>query len=406
MPVDKQPVDTAQHTQQLPATQQGDRHDVVMVKEVVNKSVNAAQPIQQVLATKQGDKYDDVMVKKVVIKPVDTAQPIQQTPATKQGDKYDGVVVKEAVIKQVDTVQQPIQQVPVTQQPRKAIACSQERQVQLSMDTNSILLSSITDMSCDVLDLPQKEVVNKQVDIAYGRKDDVPDRLHNKVAIQLAPLLQQSPQPHLPLQQNRQTPSIGVGNRAMCLKLFWGTIILLLGKDISSMGVFTSPMGTAYGMEDDVPDLVHKKVAIKPPPLPQLPATQQQNRQAPSIGVGKQHGVVSPLPPEVETSKDKFPQQSLLQPPLHEQNRQAPFIGVGKQDGVVSPLPQDCQDKLAQQSLQQPPLQEQGRQDLIAVEDSQEPKIERSIIPQPPPHVQGPEDFRPLHNGAESTPPP
>ena len=179
---------------------------------------------------------------------MDTAQPIQQTPATKQGDKYDGVVVKEAVIKQVDTVQQPIQQVPVTQQPRKAIACSQERQVQLSMDTNSILLSSLTDMSCDVLDLPQKEVVIKQVDIAYGMKDDVPDRLHNKVAIQLAPLLQQSPQPHLPLKQNRQAPS---------------------ATDVS------------------------QELVMVESPLPQLPATlQEQNRHVPNTSLGHNYSVV------------------------------------------------------------------------------------------------------------------
>ena len=41
------------------------------------------------------------------------------------------------------------------------------------------------------------------------------------------------------------------------------------------------------------------------------------------------------------------------------------------------------------QSLPQPPLQEQGRQDLTAIEDHQSP-----------PHVQGPEDLRPLHDEA------
>ena len=49
------------------------------------------------------------------------------------------------------------------------------------------------------------------------------------------------------------------------------------------------------------------------------------------------------------------------------------------------------------QSLPQPPLQE---------EDRQEPVMEEFIIPQFPPHVQGPEDLRPPHDGAESTPPP
>ena len=47
------------------------------------------------------------------------------------------------------------------------------------------------------------------------------------------------------------------------------------------------------------------------------------------------------------------------------------------------------------QFLPQPPLQEQGRQDLTAIEDHQLP-----------PHVRGPEDLRPPHDGAESTPPP
>ena len=75
----------------------------------------------------------------------------------------------------------------------------------------------------------------------------------------------------------------------------------------------------------------------------------------------------------------------------------------------MSPLPPEIEtskDKLAQQSLQQPPLQEQGRQDLSAIEDCQEPEIETPIIPQSPPHVHGPEDLRPLHDGAGSPQPP
>ena len=63
------------------------------------------------------------------------------------------------------------------------------------MANNSILLSPLTDMSCDVLDPPQKKVVIKQVDIAYGKKDDVLDLVQKKGAIQPAPLLQQSLQP-------------------------------------------------------------------------------------------------------------------------------------------------------------------------------------------------------------------
>ena len=159
---------------------------------------------------------------------------------------------------------------------------------------------------------------------------------------------------------------------------------------------------------------------------------------------------MSPLPPEVETSKDKFPQQSLLQPPLQEQNRQAPSVGVGKQDGVVSPLPlevetskyqlhhvqgpehlrplndgvrsplppevednrdADSQDKFAQQSLLQPPLQEQNRQapsvgvgKQVGVVSPLPPEVETSK--DQPHHVQGQEHLRPLHDGAESLIPP
>ena len=44
-----------------------------------------------------------------------------------------------------------------------------------------------------------------------------------------------------------------------------------------------------------------------------------------------------------------------------------------------------------QQPLLQPPVvQQQGRQDLTAVEDRQEPEMEELVIPQSPPHAQGP----------------
>ena len=82
------------------------------------------------------------MVKEVVIKPVNSAQPIQQVPGSQQPDRHEQVVVEDP------------------------IDC--QDQVQLRMANNSILLSPITDTSCDVLDLAQKEVVVKPVDIAYG----------------------------------------------------------------------------------------------------------------------------------------------------------------------------------------------------------------------------------------------
>ena len=47
----------------------------------------------------------DISTTEVFIMPVDTAQPIQQIPVTQQGDRHDGVMVKEVVIKQVDTAQ-------------------------------------------------------------------------------------------------------------------------------------------------------------------------------------------------------------------------------------------------------------------------------------------------------------
>ena len=85
-------------------------------------------------------------------------------------------------------------------------------------------------------------------------------------------------------------------------------------------------------MEDDVPDLVYKKVAIKPAP-PQV-----QGPPNPGVGGGPQ--------------RDQLPED--LHPP---------------QDGVGSPLsPEveanrdaDCPDQLAQKSLPQPPPQEQGQ---------------------------------------------
>ena len=98
------------------------------------------------------------MVKEVVIKPVNTAQPIQQVPGTQQPDRHEQVLVQDPIASQ--------------------------NQVQLGMaNNNSILLSPITDTSCDVLDLAQKEVVVKPVDTSNGMEDDVPDLVYKKVAI-------------------------------------------------------------------------------------------------------------------------------------------------------------------------------------------------------------------------------
>ena len=91
------PVDTEQPVQHVPAIQQGDQHEGVVVKEVVIKQVNTAQPAQQVTAR------------------ADTTQPVQHAPAKQQGDKYEGVVVREVAIKQVNTAQ-PAQHVPAIQQ--------------------------------------------------------------------------------------------------------------------------------------------------------------------------------------------------------------------------------------------------------------------------------------------------
>ena len=93
-------------------------------------------------------------------------------------------------------------------------------------------------------------------------------------------------------------------------------------EDISSTEVFKLPRDTAYGMEDDVPDLVYKKVAIKPapflqktpePPLPQPPAPQQDERHANGLVEGQP---LAPIP--LQTSKDadcqdQLDQQLLLQ---------------------------------------------------------------------------------------------
>ena len=84
---------------------------------------------------------------------------------------------------------------------------------------------------------------------------------------------------------------------------------LIEDEDISSMEVFKLPRDTTYGMEDDVPDLVYKKVAIKPAP------SHVQGSPNPGVGGGPQRdqlpedlhppqdGVGSPLSPEVKTSK-------------------------------------------------------------------------------------------------------
>ena len=76
-----------------------------------------------------------------------------------------------------------------------------------------------------------------------------------------------------------------IRNRAMCLILFWGTIILLMG--------------------DDVSDLVYKKVAIKPgpphvqgPPNPGVGGGPQRD-QLPEDLHPPQDGVGTPLSPEV-----------------------------------------------------------------------------------------------------------
>ena len=145
-------------------------------------------------------------------------------------------------------------------------------------------------------------------------------------------------------------------------------------EDLAQKEVVVKPVDIAYGVKDDVPDLVQKKVAIQPAPLLQETALP---------------------PPQKQEEGQALTATDVCQKPE-----------MGEFPIPLQAKPDDCQDQLAQQSLPQPPLQEQGRQDLTAIEDRQEPEIERSIIPQSPPHVQEPEDFRPLHNGAESPPPP
>ena len=79
-------------------------------------------------------------------------------------------------------------------------------------------------------------------------------------------------------------------------------------EDTSSVEVLKMPRDTTYGMEADVPDLVNKKVAIKPAP----PHVQGSSNPR------------SPLPPEAETNRDadcqvQLIQKQLLQPPDKQQ---------------------------------------------------------------------------------------
>ena len=96
-------------------------------------------------------------------------------------------MVKEVVIKPVDT------------------AASQERQVQLSTDNNSMLLSPITLLDVQEAskliedeDTSSTEGFKLPRDTAYGMEDDVPDLVYKKVAIKPAPFLQKTPEPPLP----------------------------------------------------------------------------------------------------------------------------------------------------------------------------------------------------------------
>ena len=104
---------------------------------------------------------------------------------------------------------------------------------------------------------------------------------------------------------------------------------------------------------------------MEEPTIPQRPLQQQEeDRQAPTATDDRQEPVMEEL--------------MIQQSPPHVQ-------GPPPQDGVGSPLPPeveanrdaDCQDQLAQQPLLQVP-----------------------------PHLQGPEYLHPLHDGAESPPPP
>ena len=101
--------------------------------------------------------------------------------------------------------------------------------------------------------------------------------------------------------------------------------------------------------------------------------------------------------------------------------------GVNQDVQSLNNSPDDDDDDedyhhLVQQPLQQPPVaQQQGRQDLTAIEDRQEPEMEELMIPQSPPHAQGPpnpgvggglqrdelpEDLHPPQDGAGSPLPP
>ena len=100
--------------------------------------------------------------------------------------------------------------------------------------------------------------------------------------------------------------------------------MLIEDDDIFSTEGFKLPRDTAYGMEADVPDLVYKKVAIKPapflqktpePPLPQPPAPQQDERHANGLVEGQPLAPI-PLQTSMEADcQDQFAQQQLLQAP-------------------------------------------------------------------------------------------
>ena len=104
---------------------------------------------------------------------------------------------------------------------------------------------------------------------------------------------------------------------------------LIEDEDISSTEVFTLPRNTAHAMVDDVPDLVNKKVAIKPapflqktpePPLPQPPAPQQDERHANGLVEGQPLAPI-PLQTSMEADcQDQFAQQQLLQQGEHHAN--------------------------------------------------------------------------------------
>ena len=128
---------------------------------------------------------------------------------------------------------------------------------------------------------------------------------------------------------------------------------LIEDEDTPSMEVFKLPRDTTYGMEDDVPDLVNKKVAIKPAP---------PHVQGPS-------NPGSPLPPEAETNRDadcqvQLIQQQLPQPPDKQQGERHVNGHVEGQPLAHIPLQTsmeaDCQDQFAQQQLLQPPDKQQG----------------------------------------------